>query len=117
MKRKISRETIDVPSAVHRLYFYKTGQSKSSYLDDLSYTTKIMEGIEFLSFLKIHIGIHIYDKLEKGLHVNFRQVNRMVRILVVYVEFILKSNKILKVPFFYYPSFSDKVKILKQGIF
>ena len=35
IKSKISRETIDIPSAVDRKYRYELAQSKSSYLDEL----------------------------------------------------------------------------------
>ena len=61
-----------------------------------SYTITTIEDIEFLSYLKIHIGIQIYEKLEMCQHVNLRQVNSVVRILAVYVEFLFKKHQTLE---------------------
>ena len=115
------RPPVDVPSAVERPYLYILGQSKSSDLDQLSYTTTRLEDIESLSFPTIHNGIQIYDKLRvfsgDGPARQFEAGHQRGGNFSCLCGIPVKAHQNLECAFqFYSPSLSERVKIFKQGI-
>ena len=115
------RPPVDVPSAVERPYLYILGQSKSSDLDKLSYTTTRLEDIESLSFPTIHNGIQIYDKLRvfsgDGPARQFEAGHQRGGNFSCLCGIPVKAHQNLECAFqFYSPSLSERVKIFKQGI-
>lgn len=116
------RPLVDIQSAVERPYLYILGQSKSSDLDQLFYTSTRLDDLLSLSSPTNHKGIEIYDNLRvfsgDGPARQFEAGQQRFGNFSCLCGISVKEHQNLENAFqFYSPSLSERVQIFKSGIF